>query len=262
MSSPWVFDKSHYDALNVAREAAVQSVLPDLKNGLALKTVLDLGCGLGHYSQILHKYGFDVLAVDGRPENVAEARHRYPHLKFEIADAEDPKLGDLGKFDLVFCFGLLYHLENPLRVIRNIARLTNKFTLVEGMVYPTPEPAMVLMDENDAEDQALKFVAFYPSESCLIKMLRRAGFSECFMPARMPKHSDYDTSRNGFRRRTLLGASKVPVNSTTLVPWPDPSPKADPWEMLPLYPSHPRAGAVYGAVDRWLHSKRRRGDQQ
>ena len=218
MSSSWVFDKSHYDALNAAREATVESILPDLKKRLGLKTALDLGCGLGHYSEILHKYGFNVLAVDGRAENVQEARRRYPHLKFEVADAQDAALAKLGKFDLVFCFGLLYHLENPFRVVRNIADLVDKLTFVEGIVYPSPEPAMVLMDENHGEDEGLNFLAFYPSEACLVKMLRRAGFSECFTPNRMPDHPEYHVGSNGFRRRTVLAASKVPISSTSFVP--------------------------------------------
>ena len=47
----WVFDQAHYDALNTARESTVQSVLPDLKEWLGLKTALDLGCGLGYYAE-------------------------------------------------------------------------------------------------------------------------------------------------------------------------------------------------------------------
>lgn len=260
MSSSWVFDQSHYDALNTARGATVQSVLPNLKEGLGLKTALDLGCGLGHYAEVLHKHGFDVLAVDGRKENVQEARSRYPQLHFEVADAQDPALAKLGTFDLVFCFGLLYHLENPFRVIRNIAELAGKLTLVEGIVYPTSEPAMVLMDENHGEDQSLTFTAFYPSEVCLVKMLRRGGFSQCFTPNPMPDHAEYRVGHNGFRRRTVLAASKVPVSSAHLKPWPDPSPDYDPWTMLPLYPAHPRTNSLYRAVDGFLHTKRRRGN--
>lgn len=234
------------------------SVLPALKESLGMKTALDLGCGVGYYAQILHKCGFDVLAVDGRAKNVEEANRRYPHLKFQVADAQDPTLASLGRFDMVFCFGLLYHLENPFRVVRSIAELASKFALIEGMVYPSPEPAMVLMDENNSEDQGLNFMAFYPSESCLVKMLRRMGFSECYTPTRMPDHPEYRAGSNGFRRRTVLAATKVPVNSTSLVPWPDPSPEFSPWAMLPLYPAHPRTNGAYRVIDGLLHSKRRR----
>ena len=89
MTSPWVFDQSHYDALNEARAATIRDILPGLRDHLGLKTVLDLGCGLGYYADLLNRLDLEVLAVEtGRAENVEEARRRYPHLKFQLADAE------------------------------------------------------------------------------------------------------------------------------------------------------------------------------
>jgi SAM-dependent methyltransferase len=262
LSSSWVFDQSHYDALNAARGETVARLLPELKHRLNLKTALDLGCGLGHYAEILHQHGLDVLAVDGRAENVEEARRRFPHLKFRVADAQNPELAQLGKFDLVFCFGLLYHLENPFRVVRSIAELSSKLTLIEGIVYPSPEPAMVLMDENTGADQGLNYMAFYPSEPCLIKMLRRSGLSHCYNPALMPAHPEYHKGSNGFRRRTVLAAAKEPVESSLLTTWREPSPEFSPWSMMPLYPARWRTTGVYGAVDRLLRGRARRGSSQ
>ncbi len=261
MSAPWVFDQQHYDALNSARGESLRRLLPDLKQRLSIETVLDLGCGLGHYAAILHENGFRVLAVDGRKENIEEARRRFPHLEFQFADAQDPALNQLGSFDLVFCFGLLYHLENPFRVLRNIANLTRKATLVEGIVYPSPEPAMVLMDENNGLDQGLHFMAFYPSEPCLIKMLRRSGFAYCYQPDKMPRHPEYRTGRDGFRRRTVIIASKSSIESPSLVPWPEPSPEFGPWSMLPLYPVRGICSKAYSFVDRLLYSKARRSNR-
>lgn len=255
MSTSWVFDQAHYDALNTARGDSVRRFLPELKLRLNLKTALDLGCGLGHFSELLHSFGLEVLGVDGRAENVDEARRRHPHLDFQVGDAQDPNLSRLGNFDLVFCFGLLYHLENPFCVIRSISNLTSKLTLIEGMVYPSPEPTMVLLDENDCVDQGLNLMAFYPSESCLIKMLRRLGFSDCYMPDPMPDHPGYHAGANGFRLRTLLVGSKTPVASSHLTPWPDPSPEFGPWSMMPLYPAR-RITKVYGALDHLLRRKR------
>ncbi|HUL35288.1 MAG TPA: class I SAM-dependent methyltransferase [Candidatus Eisenbacteria bacterium] len=261
MSSTWVFDQSHYDALNAAREETIRRILPDLMQRMNLKTALDLGCGLGHYANVLHSQGFDVLAVDGREENVIEAKRRYPDLRFQIADAQDPSLADLGKFDLVFCFGLLYHLENPFSVVRSISALASKLVLIEGIVYPSPEPVMVLMDENTGVDQGLNFMAFYPSETCLIKMLRRAGFAHCHNPSRMPAHPEYHKGANGFRRRTVVAAAKEAIESSLLSTWADPSPEFSPWSMMPLYPAHRRFTRLYGAVDRLFVDLKRRADR-
>jgi SAM-dependent methyltransferase len=258
LSSSWVFDQSHYDALNAAREGTLQRILPDLHQRLGLKTVLDLGCGLGHYAKFLQGHGLQVLGVDGRAENVEEARRRYPEINFELADAQDPKLTQLGKFDLVFCFGLLYHLENPFRVIRSIAAMASRLALVEGIVYPSPEPAMMLMDENQGGDQGLEYMAFYPSEVCLVKMLRRSGLQQCFTPVQMPEHPEYHVGANGFRRRTVLAASPTAVSSPVLSAWSEPTPEFSPWAMMPLYPARGRMAPLYGAMDRLLNREKRR----
>jgi SAM-dependent methyltransferase len=244
-SSPWVFDQAHYDALNAGREETVLQLLPDLKKQLNLRTALDLGCGLGHYSELLHKHGLRVLGVDGRPENVQEARRRYPHIDFRVADAEDPALVELGGFDLVFCFGLLYHLENPFRVIRSIAQLASQASLMEGIVYPSAEPAMVLLDENTGEDQGLNYLAFYPSEACLAKMIRSSGFVGCYNPISMPAHPDYQIGRNGFRRRSVFAASKVALVMSSLREWSNQSVELHPWNLVPLSPIRGISGKVY-----------------
>ena len=50
--------------------------------------------------------------TEGRPDNVDELRRRRPDVTIVQADVEE-SLGRLGRFDVVFCYGLLYHLENP-----------------------------------------------------------------------------------------------------------------------------------------------------
>lgn len=44
--------------------------------------VLDLGCGLGHWTSYLHSLGADVTGVDMVPEFVTHARATYPGLTF------------------------------------------------------------------------------------------------------------------------------------------------------------------------------------
>ena len=261
MSKSWVFDQPHYEALNTARGETVARLLPELQQRLNLKTAIDLGCGLGHYAEILHQSGLEVLAVDGRADNIEEAQRRFPHIKFQVLDAQDPALMLLGKFDLVFCFGLLYHLENPFRAIRSIAQLATKVTLIEGIVYPSPEPVMVLMDENAGLDQGLNFMAFYPSEPCLMKMLQLAGLKHCYNPSDMPAHPEYHKGRNGFRRRTVVAAAKSPIESPLFTTWGEPSPEFSPWAMMPLYPARGGVSGLYGALDRFLNSKARRANR-
>ena len=56
-------------------------------------------------------------------------KNRYPNIPFYIANVEDSSIAHLGKFDLVLCFGLLYHLENPFAAMRKLYALTTKSLL-------------------------------------------------------------------------------------------------------------------------------------
>ncbi|WP_280349011.1 class I SAM-dependent methyltransferase [Nocardia neocaledoniensis] len=46
--------------------------------------VLDLGCGPGHFTQVLHASGLAATGIDLVPEFVAHARSRYPGIPFHV----------------------------------------------------------------------------------------------------------------------------------------------------------------------------------
>ena len=128
-SSRSVFDQKHYIDLIEARGKTIREIIPNLAQAFDLSSSLDAGCGLGFFAQILSEANLSVVGVDGRQENVDEARKRYPNLRFETHDIEDPSVLGLGSFDLVLCFGLLYHLENPLRSNSAFARIDEESAL-------------------------------------------------------------------------------------------------------------------------------------
>jgi SAM-dependent methyltransferase len=166
---------------------------------------------VGFFSQTLSECGLNVCGFDGRAENVTEARRRFPHLPFEQGDVEERAILELGRFDLVLCFGLLYHLENPLLAIRNLRRLTGKCLLLESMCLPEEKASILLREEPGQDDQSLTDVAWYPSEGSLVKMLYRAGFGKVYRVTPLPDHEDFRETTEHVRRRTVLLATFVPV---------------------------------------------------
>jgi SAM-dependent methyltransferase len=227
-----VFDLPHYGKLERARGDVVSRLLTELKPRLNLQTAVDVGCGLGYFSGFLKSIGFDVTAVDGRQENVEEAQRRNPSVRVVHNNAEDPDLKTLGTFDLVFCFGLLYHLENPLRTIRNLQAMTRRLLLVESVIFPGEEPVMALIDEEIHEDQGLNHIAFYPTEACLVKMLYRSGFSSVFRPVQEPQHSHYHFDDRSRRVRTILAATHEPLSSRHLTKVAETSSPIRPWDPI------------------------------
>jgi hypothetical protein len=93
---------------------------------------------------------------------------------------------------------------------------------------------MVLVDEDDLNDQGVANIAFYPSESCLLKMLYRSGFISCFLPRVMPAHAFYNPPADSFRYRTLLAATKRPLQLDALVPQPVPVSELRAWHLVPM----------------------------
>jgi FkbM family methyltransferase len=209
----------------------------ELKPALHLSTALDAGCGIGFFSEILRERGLQVRAFDGRVENVEEARRRFPQIAFEQGDIESSEIRKLGQFDFVLCFGLLYHLENPLMAIRNLRALTQKGLLLESMCFPDEEPWMLLREEPSTDDQSLTDIAFYASEGCLVKMLYRAGFAAVYRVAALPDHDDFRETSDHARRRTILFASNKPVTLPGIIPIEEPSGIEDPWQNTPNLPA-------------------------
>jgi SAM-dependent methyltransferase len=224
----WVFDSPHYRSISGARKAFLRDLLSALLSNDKLLTAADLGCGLGEFTGLLEQFGIRTVGIDGRATTIAECRTRYPGARFEVFDVEDKEILQLGTFDIVLCFGLLYHLENPFRAVRNIAALTRKYAIIETMVVPSRLPSAILRTEVRSLDQGLNFIALIPSESCLTKMLYCAGFHRVYRARNLPRHGDFKSSIRMKRRRTVLLASRFHLEPQQSVLLPEPG-GADLW---------------------------------
>ena len=216
----WPFDLPAARRLTAARHTFLLRLLAQL-SGLSLHTALDAGCGVGYFSSFLRERGFKVVAFDGRADNVAEARRRNPEIDFRVADVESPEIFGFGAFDLVLCFGLLYHTENPFRVLRNLHAVTRSLLAIETMCFSGRSPALFLRDEGTVVDQGLRLVALYPTEVIVVAMLYRAGFPYVYRSADPPQHPDFQPGLFRRRKRTVVIASKVALSAATLRLAPD-----------------------------------------
>jgi SAM-dependent methyltransferase len=233
LSQQLVFDQRQYEALNAAREEVLRRLLSNLGplSATGKPTAIDIGCGAGYFSGVLDTLGFDVLGVDAREANIQECQRRFANLRFAVTDAENLDLTAKGTFDLVLCFGLLYHLENPFRAIRNIHAVTGRVLIVESMCAPGAKPTMELLDEFRAEDQGVNYVAFYPTEACLAKMLYRAGFPSVYRFRVLPDDPNYRSTNRRHRARTMLVASKGVLSVSDLEKFAEPEQPWDIWDI-------------------------------
>ncbi len=52
---------------------------------------------------------------------------------------EDLDAADTGEFDIAFCLGILYHLENPVLAMKKLSAVTKKIIVIETEVIDIPE---------------------------------------------------------------------------------------------------------------------------
>lgn len=215
MNRKWRFDSESTLEFTKVRQAVVGELLAILRERTGLVSALDVGCGLGHFSRFLADLNLRVVAIDAREENVQEAKRRNPDITFHVANAEEISAEQLETFDFVLCVGLVYHLENPFRAIRNLHELTKKVLFLESLTVPGPNPELRLIDENQGEDQGVNYVALCPTESCLVKLLYRSGFPFVYGLKTPPDHPIlFDENKR--RERVMLVASKEELSIPTL----------------------------------------------
>ncbi len=237
------FDQRDAIRLVKARAETLRRLLARLTPMLNLSTALDAGCGVGLFSQVLQECGLQPGGFDGRSQNIAEARARFPEIPFEQGDVENQAIRDFGVFDFVLCFGLMYHLENPLVAMRNLHALTGKCLLVESMCLPGNAAGALLREEPRLDNQSLSNVALYSTEAALIKMLYRAGFHVVYRIVTLPDHDDFRETARHARRRTMLLASHFPIDLAGLRLCTEPQDTEDPWSKE-LPPPQGMAGRV------------------
>lgn len=216
------FDTDNAFAINRARMGHLESL------GLPLdgKTVLDVGSGVGHLAQFFVGHGCRVLSVDARASNIESLRSRYPGLEGHVLDVETEPLSAFGSFEVVFCYGLLYHLEDPLAALRNIASVCDGTLLLETIVCDHSEPLLVLVDESVVSNQALSGLGCRPSPAYVTMALNRAGFPHVYAPHEPPDHPEFRFEwrndlahvREGRNLRCMFIASRSELRTDTLAP--------------------------------------------
>ncbi len=73
--------------------------------------ILDLGCGMGHYSNYMYNKGFDVTGIDFSEEMIKIARNMNSNIKYIVSDVCDLKDIDSKIYDGIVLAYLLQHLS-------------------------------------------------------------------------------------------------------------------------------------------------------
>ncbi|HEV57892.1 MAG TPA: SAM-dependent methyltransferase [Phycisphaerales bacterium] len=94
-----------------------------LRRARAGETLLDVGCGTGHWSAFFAEWGYRVTGVDVAPAMIAAARAAVPGCTFQVADARRLPFED-ASFDVVASMAVLEFVGDPVPVVREMVRCT------------------------------------------------------------------------------------------------------------------------------------------
>jgi tRNA (mo5U34)-methyltransferase len=155
----------------------------DIPADLRGKRVLDIGAWDGFYTFEMERRGAHVVALDlFRNEKFLLARDLVKsEAEYVVGDICRLSSKDLGRFDIVLFFGVLYHVKHPVMALENVCSMTIDTAYVESYVIDDPAdlnaiPVLEFYEKTELRGQFDNWVG--PNVPCLMAMARAAGFAE------------------------------------------------------------------------------------
>jgi tRNA (mo5U34)-methyltransferase len=149
------------------------------------KRLLDIGAWDGWFSFEAERHGADVTAIDCvEMASFLEVHARLgSKVDYRIMDFYEIPGAGLGKFDIVFFLGVLYHVRHPLLALEIVCALTRDVAIVDSFVTDPDDwqehageiPTMEFYELDELGNQFNNWVG--PTVPCLLAMCRAAGFA-------------------------------------------------------------------------------------
>lgn len=182
------FYSPDYQAHNAARLAHLASLGLPVEN----RTVLEAGSGPGDHTGFYLERGCRVLSTDARRECLDALQKRYPQAEVAVVDWNFPP-EDLGVFEVVHCYGILYHLQYPQQALDALARACQDFMVLETCVAPGPSNQLVIGREDQRNPtQSFTGWACRPTRLWVFEQLRQR-FPFVYATRTQPNHQEFPT---------------------------------------------------------------------
>jgi SAM-dependent methyltransferase len=198
-----------------------QEHLASLDLPLPGASVLEVGAGLGDHTGFFIDRGCRVTITEGRPENVEQVRRRYPELDVRLLDLDPPPVEPI-VVDVVYCYGLLYHLSDPSTALTFLARCTRELLLLETCVsFGDEEEVNPVSELPEVPSQALTGIGCRPTRPWIWARLAES-FEHVYATATQPWHEQFpldwsSPAPDAGLTRAVFVASRRPLDSPSLV---------------------------------------------
>ncbi|MDX2243464.1 MAG: methyltransferase domain-containing protein [Leptolyngbyaceae cyanobacterium bins.302] len=214
------FQSDHYQRHNHRRLEHLATLGLNIHNS----TVLEVGAGIGDHTSFFVDRQCQVTSVEAREENLNVLRLRYPELDTRQLDLDNPEFRFEQSFDIVYCYGLLYHLKRPAEALEYMASHCSGMLLLETCVSYGDEEAINLCDEA-VEDPTQSYwgQGCRPTRKWIYNQLQ-GWFKFVYMPNTQPNHEefpiDWECPPPSSERlnRSIFVASRKELHNVILVP--------------------------------------------
>lgn len=217
-----IYDKSLINRHNQRKKYFFDPLVNLCNGSLTGLNVLDLGCNAGFWSlhAVESKCSF-VLGIDGRKMHIDEANFIFEAKKIDTSkyrfingNVLKMDLSDFGSFEVVFCLGLLYHVNNPIFLLETISSINTDLLIIDTTIYKrtsdNKDPVFLLQRENlDDPRMAVEspFV-FIPTIEAIIFLLKRIGYKGVVLK---PQFDDYEGAldfKEGHRKALICSKTR------------------------------------------------------
>ncbi len=171
-----------YMPLAVQKERYARYPIPEDLRG---KRVLDIGAWDGWFSFEAERHGAATTAIDcvEIPTFLQVQRRLGSKVDYRVLDFYELPTAGLGKFDVVFFLGVLYHLRHPLLALEIVCGLTTDVAIVESFVIDAETwkehakaiPTLEFYETFELGNQYDNWSGL--TVACLLAMCRAAGFA-------------------------------------------------------------------------------------
>jgi len=210
-----VFSTYHYQRHDQRRLEHLASLRLDLSGC----KVLEVGAGVGNHTSFFLDRGCEVVSTDSREENLRILLSRYPDVEIRRLDLDEPDSSFEETFDIVYCYGLLYHLKHPAEAIEFMSRRCRSMLLLETCVsFDQSERINPCREDKHNPTQATSGYGCRPSRWWVYSQLRE-HFEFVYLPITQPNHEEFPIdwsfplSSAGLSRAVFIASRKKLENT-------------------------------------------------
>lgn len=160
---------------------------------------LDIGSHEGYYTLELANHFQSVQGIEKNKKSVDASKiifdaYKMSNIEIICDDFLTLHPSQLKKSDMVLLYGVIYHLENPISVLRRAAELTSRALLIETQIlnfdieakidwgnYDSQKNVQgifgVVSDDPESREGGITEIALVPSINALYSILKNLGFS-------------------------------------------------------------------------------------